>query len=81
MNVRTDRPNVLVTVLKSLSVVSVCNLSFAYACHVARSNRSVFSKTFSLRVRSNPSKTGRAHCVGGKLRYPCAMENIPVEGP
>jgi hypothetical protein len=63
MNVRTDLPNVVVVVLKSLRVVSVCSLNFAYACHVARSNSRVFSKVFSLFVRSNPSKAGRAHCV------------------
>jgi len=75
MNMRTVLPNVVVTVLKSLSVVSVCNLSFAYVCHVARLNRRVLSNVFSFCVRSSPSKTGRAHCVGDQLCHLDALDS------
>jgi hypothetical protein len=63
MKVLTDFPSVVVTALNSLSVESVCNLSLAKACQVARSNNSVLSNVFSLCVGSKPSKTGRAHCM------------------
>jgi hypothetical protein len=61
MNMRTDIPSVEVTVLNSLTVVSVCNRSFAYACHVARSNSKDLRMLFSLFVDNKSSKTGRAH--------------------